>query len=90
MNRLETIGARIRRVRLMRKIGLRELARRIRSDKDTISFLERGVHSTNMFTLIDIAKELDVSLDYLAFGGNYGNYGNHISEEPAATYAAGR
>jgi transcriptional regulator with XRE-family HTH domain len=74
----------------MRKIGLREMARRVRVDKDTISFLERGKHSTNMFTLIDIAKELDVSIDYLAYGGNYGNYGNHISEEPAATHAAGR
>lgn len=74
----------------MRGISLREMARRVRVNRDTISHLEQGRHSTNMFTLIDIAKELRVSLDYLAFGGNYGNYGNHISEEPAATHAAGR
>lgn len=74
---LEAIGARICRVRKMRGMSGRELARRVRVNRDTIFHLEHGVHGTNMFTFIDIAKQLDVSLDYLAFGGNYGNYGNH-------------
>lgn len=71
-NRLETIGARIRRVRESKGIGLNEMARRIKVSADTVSFLERGIHATNMFTLIDIAKELGVSIDYLAYGSNYG------------------
>lgn len=90
MNKFETIGERIRRVRKLRGISASELARRVRVTADTVLHMEKGNHSCNMFTFIDIAKQLNVSLDYLAFGGNYGNYGNHISEEPAATHAAGR
>lgn len=69
---LESIGARVRRVRKMRGISGNELARRVKVSGDTISFLERGIHGTNMFTFIDIAKELGVSVDYLAYGSNYG------------------
>lgn len=69
---LEAIGARIRRVRLAKGIGQRELAVRIRTDKSVIWALENGTRSSNMFTLIDVARELGVSIDYLAYGSNYG------------------
>jgi transcriptional regulator with XRE-family HTH domain len=69
---LESIGARVRRVRLAKGIGLRELALKIHTSTAVIWALETGKRSTNMFTLIDVAKALGVSIDYLAYGSNYG------------------
>jgi transcriptional regulator with XRE-family HTH domain len=67
----ETIGRRIARVRKLRGLSQRDLAKLVRVDYGAIGNLESGRHATNMFIFIDIAKALDVSCDYLAYGGNY-------------------
>lgn len=64
----ESIGQRVRRLRLERGMRIIDLADRTRSNKGTIGQFERGEYSTNMFTFIEVAKVLDVSLDYLAYG----------------------
>lgn len=87
---LETIGQRIRRARLARGLKIYELARLIRISASSLGHLELGNHNTNMYTFIDIAKQLGVSLDYLAFGGNDGNKDSNVSKECTATPTTGR
>lgn len=64
----ETIGQRVRRLRIERGMLIRDVAERARSNETTIQALETGKLATNMFTFIEIARVLDVSLDYLAHG----------------------
>ena len=64
----ETIGARIRRVRKERGLLIRHVAARAHSNVTTLVQLENGTKGTNMFTFIEVARVLDVSLDYLAYG----------------------
>jgi transcriptional regulator with XRE-family HTH domain len=64
----ETIGERIRRARKEQGLVIDELARRTHSNHTTITHLENGTKGTNMFTFIEVARVLGVSLDYLAFG----------------------
>ena len=64
----ESIGARIRRLRKERGLRIVDLAKLVHSNETTIQQLERGTHATNMFTFIEIARALGVSLDYLAYG----------------------
>lgn len=64
----ETIGARVRRLRTERELSLSALAKTAQCTDSTIHHLELGQHGTNMFTFIEIANALGVSLDYLAHG----------------------
>lgn len=64
----ETIGQRIKRLRLDRGLRIIDLARSAHSNHSTLSDLENGRKNTNMFTFIEIGRVLGVSLDYLAFG----------------------
>jgi transcriptional regulator with XRE-family HTH domain len=59
------VGARVRRAREQRGIGLRELARRINVSPSLISQIERGKAMPSVATLYAMVSELDVSLDSL-------------------------
>jgi len=63
----ESIGQRVRRLRVQASIEKVELARRVKVNEGTIYNMERG-KGVNMFTFIDVARALGVSLDYLASG----------------------
>jgi DNA-binding XRE family transcriptional regulator len=75
---METIGRRVMRIRVVAGMQKQQLAILAKCHPHTVTALEsdRGI---NMFTFIEIARVLNVSIDYLVHGGNYGNYGNHIS-----------
>jgi len=64
----ETIGQRLRRVRKERGMFASDVARRVRCNPSTITLMERDLHGMSIFTFADIARVLDVSLDYLAYG----------------------
>jgi transcriptional regulator with XRE-family HTH domain len=64
----EVIGARLRLERERRKIGLRELARRLGVTASLISQVETGKSKPSVSTLYGIASELGLSLDDLLFG----------------------
>ena len=64
----EVIGARLRVERERRKIGLRELARRLGVTASLISQIETGKSKPSVSTLYGIASELGLSLDDLLFG----------------------
>jgi transcriptional regulator with XRE-family HTH domain len=65
---VQTIGARIRALRIKRNIGLLELAKRINVSEACLRHLELGQHGSNMFTFIEVARALGVTTDYLAYG----------------------
>lgn len=64
----ETIGQRVRRLRKSAGMYQWQLAQKIHCAPVTITHLEGDKHGANMFTFIDIARALGVSLDYLAYG----------------------
>jgi transcriptional regulator with XRE-family HTH domain len=64
----ETIGQRVRRLRRERGMRARDLAKKVNSNQTSILHMENGVRATNMFTFIEVARVLNVSLDYLAYG----------------------
>jgi transcriptional regulator with XRE-family HTH domain len=61
----ESVGRRLREVRLSHGISLRELARRIHVSPSFISQVERGKTSASVGTLYAIVTELKLSLDEL-------------------------
>lgn len=67
LQRGEVIGARLRVERERRKIGLRELARRLGVTASLISQIETGKSKPSVSTLYGIASELGLSLDDLLF-----------------------
>jgi transcriptional regulator with XRE-family HTH domain len=64
----ETIGQRIRRLRESSKLSAQQLADSVNVSKSMIYHLEQDRHAPSLFTFMDIARALKVSLDYLAFG----------------------
>ena len=64
------VGGRLRRERQRRKIGLRELARRLGVSPSLISQIETGKSKPSVATLYAIVTELDVSLDDLLGDGS--------------------
>lgn len=62
------IGNRIKEIRESKEISQRELAKKIKVKQSTISNYEKGVREPSLENIILIAKELDVSLDYLLTG----------------------
>jgi transcriptional regulator with XRE-family HTH domain len=63
--RRQLVGRRLRETRRQRGIGLRELAGRIGVSPSAISEFELGKSWPKLDTLLDLASELDVSLDEL-------------------------
>lgn len=64
----ETIGQRIRRIRMAQGMRIIDLAEKVQATHTTINLLENGKKGTNMFTFIEVARALGVSLDHLAYG----------------------
>lgn len=64
------IGNRVREYRLMRKLTQRKLAELAMVSPSSITRLEKGQIMVSVFTMIEIAKALDVSISYLLVGEN--------------------
>ncbi len=62
-----TVGQRIKRLRQERGWSQVQLGRRLNVHQKQISGYERDIHVPSTDLLIQIAKEFNVSLDYLAF-----------------------
>ena len=52
-------------LRLERELGQVELAKNLGVSKGVISLWENGLREPNMYSLIQISKFFDVSIDYL-------------------------
>src|SRR3954447_11671545 len=65
-----SVGQRLRTERELRKIGLRELARRVSVSPSLISQIELGRATPSVGTLYAIVNELNISLDQLFFVEN--------------------
>lgn len=65
---METIGQRARRLRIERGLKVKEVAYRAQVTGATVSHLELDQHGTSFFNIIEIARVLNVSLDYIAYG----------------------
>ena len=72
-------GERLKEIRQKRGITQDALAKRVSISPSSISLYERGIREPSLNMLISIAKELDVSTDYL-LGLTNNEY--HISSEP--------
>jgi mannose-6-phosphate isomerase-like protein (cupin superfamily)/DNA-binding XRE family transcriptional regulator len=66
------LGPRLREVRVVRRLSVRELARRVGCSASLISQIERGVSVPSVGVLYSLATELGSSLDYLLFGASSG------------------
>ena len=62
---MENLGARISEARKNKKIFQKELAQKLGVAKSTISGYEAGFRKPDPDTLLKLAKELDVTVDYL-------------------------
>ena len=56
---------RLKKLRQAANLNQTELAEKIHTSPRTVSFLEKGVRSPSIDTLIAVAKLFDVSIDYL-------------------------
>jgi transcriptional regulator with XRE-family HTH domain len=65
---VESIGRRIRRMRQERGLTIQELADKVSVSYAMINSLELDRHAPNLFTVMDVAKVFNVSLDVLAYG----------------------
>jgi transcriptional regulator with XRE-family HTH domain len=76
MPTFETFGQRLRRLRLERGFSYRDFAKRVRIADSTISLYQNGSRYPGFWVLCEMAKVLDVPLDYLMLGKEYekGNY----------------
>jgi transcriptional regulator with XRE-family HTH domain len=70
---LEGIGGRLRDERVKAGLSQRELARRLGLSASMISQLESGLSKPSVGTLYAIVTELDVSLDHVIRGKDFGN-----------------
>jgi mannose-6-phosphate isomerase-like protein (cupin superfamily) len=61
----QILGARLREVRVHRRLSMRELARRVGCSPSLISQIERGLSAPSAGILYSLANELNVSIDYL-------------------------
>lgn len=64
------IGNRVRKYRTIRKLTQRRLAELVMVSPSSITRLEKGQIMVSVFTMIEIAKVLDVSISYLLVGEN--------------------
>ncbi len=62
------LGERIRKARLQRAIGVRELARRVECSASMISQIEKGLTNPSVSTLYSISRALGMSTDSLIAG----------------------
>lgn len=62
------LGERIRKARLQRAIGVRELARRVECSASMISQIEKGLTNPSVSTLYSISRALGISTDSLIAG----------------------
>lgn len=71
----EGMGARIRKMREKKGIGVLALARRVRISQPGMSYIELGYKIPSCAVLVRIANELDCSTDYLLGreGGKHGS-----------------
>jgi transcriptional regulator with XRE-family HTH domain/quercetin dioxygenase-like cupin family protein len=74
------LGGRLRGARLAKKLGLRELSRRIGVSASMVSQLERGTVMPSVATLYRLASELRVSLDELFTSETPGSPGLSVQE----------
>lgn len=65
------VGMRIQNKRMLLNISQEELAERIDRATNYCSDIERGICGMSIETMLAFAKELDMSLDYMMFGGNF-------------------
>ncbi len=63
---METIGARLKRLRLERHMSSIEVGKRIRMSDNYIRQVERSEHAPGFGMAADLAKLYGVSLDYIA------------------------
>lgn len=64
------IGNRVKEYRKIRKLTQRKLAELVMVSPSSITRLEKGQIMVSVFTMIEIAKVLDVSISYLLVGEN--------------------
>lgn len=65
------VGMRIQNKRMLLNISQEELAERIDRATNYCSDIERGICGMSIETMLAFAKELDMSLDYMMFGGDF-------------------
>lgn len=61
----EDLGNRIRKQRVLMKMSREQLAREIGVTTSYIGHIERGLRSASLETLVEIANQLEIGLDYL-------------------------
>ncbi len=88
------LGERIRKARLQRAIGVRELARRVECSASMISQIEKGLTNPSVSTLYSISRALGMSTDSLIAGAEppaAGSAGDgHPGAPPSATSSTRR
>lgn len=65
------VGLRIQNKRVLLGVSQEELAERIDRATKYCSDIERGICGMSIETMLAFAKELDMSLDYMMFGGDF-------------------
>lgn len=76
---ISLLGQRIRSARQGKGMDISALAERVGVTPESLGHIERGIRKPSLSTLILIADELDVSLDYLT-GRTQKGYGHSLSE----------
>ena len=62
---LETIGKRIKKLRIKNKITQKQLAKGLNVSKSTISYYEKGMRNISVDNLVEIADFFDVDINVL-------------------------
>lgn len=65
---LVEVGIRIRNCRKALKLTQEELSERVNVSSHYIYEIEKGLKTMSLFTLVDVSKSLNVSVDYILFG----------------------
>lgn len=74
------MGKRIKKRRLEKSLTQAELAEKTSLTDTYIGAIERATSKCSVETVVAIAKELDLNLDYLLLGINTTNIDTHFSE----------
>ena len=74
------IGKRIKKRRLEKSLTQAELAEKTSLSDTYIGAIERATSKCSIETIVTIARELDLNLDYLLLGINSENIDTHFSE----------
>ena len=67
---MKAIGRRVHELRLMRQYTQRALGEMVAVSANHIGSIERGMGNPSIQTMYDIARALDVSVDYILTGNN--------------------